>query len=160
MLQGGGVVVTDRVGGERGASLVGTLVVLVILGALAIFVVRAWPSGSPGTSATVRQLAAEANGVGSPAPAQPRPPTAVASTAACQASVRTVEQAAAAKRASDGTFPTGIAELVGGRWLAEMPSLPGYELSMESVGAAPTGRVLVNGRPADQGCAAPPRTGP
>ena len=151
---------TDRVRGESGVSLAGTLVVLVILGALALFVVRAWPSGSPGTSATVRQLAADANRAGSPAPAQARPPTAVAITAACQASVRTIEQAAVAKRTSDGTFPTDIAELVSGRWLAEVPSLPGYELSMEAVGGTPTGRVLVNGRPADQGCAAPPRTGP
>lgn len=152
---------TDRVSGEGGASLVGTLVVLGILGALAIFVVRAWPTASPGNSATVRQLAEEASGVGSPAPAQPRPPAAVASTAACQASVRSIEQAAAAKRASDGTFPTGIGELVSGRWLAEAPSLPGYDLSMEAAGGVLTGRVLVNGRPADQGCAAgPPRTGP
>ena len=151
---------TDRLGGEGGASLVGTLVVLVILGALGILVVKAWPSGTPGTSATLRQLTSEANGVESPAPVPARPPTAAANTGACQISVRTIEQAAAAKRASDGTFPTGIDELVSGRWLAEVPNLPGYELSMEAVGGASTGRVLVNGRPADQGCAVPQRTSP
>lgn len=39
---------------EGGASLVGTLVVLVILGGLAVLVVTAWPTDPSGTSATLR----------------------------------------------------------------------------------------------------------
>ncbi len=44
----------ERAHGERGASLVGTLVVLVILGGLAVLVVTAWPTDPSGTSACVR----------------------------------------------------------------------------------------------------------
>lgn len=140
----------------------GTLVVLVILGGLAVLVVTAWPTDPSGTSATLRGLTSEANLAGKPAggAAALRTPVAPADAAACTANVRSVEQAAAAKHASDGAFPATVAELVAERWLATAPALAGHELTMEAIGGRPTGKILVNGRPAGEGCATPPRSGP
>lgn len=145
---------------DRGASLVGVLVVLVILGALATVAVAAvnsdvlgtaslTPAGDPGSGGAVP------GGTAGP----PRSPTAGAAPAACLANVRSVEEAATAKHASDGAFPATLAELVAGRWLDEAPSQRGYDLTLETAAGRPSGKVLVNGLPAQQGCAAAPRSG-
>jgi len=155
----------DPAQGERGVSLVGTLVVLVILGGLAVLVLSAWPDDPSGTSATLRSLTSEANlaGGGTPnvAAGAPRSPMGAADAAACTATVRSIEQAAAAKHATDGAFPSSISELVTGRWLSEAPATPGHALTMAEVGGRRNGKVLVNGLPSDQGCAVPgPSTPP
>ena len=147
---------------ESGVSLVGMLVVVVILGTLAALTVAALNSDLLGTS-DVSGLSPNADpggsGAGPGAAAGPRV-AAGATTASCTANVRTLEQAAAAEHAADGAFPATVTELVTGHWLDEPPALPGYELTMESVGGRPTGRILVNGLPAAQGCATPPRPRP
>ena len=156
--------IDDEGEGERGVSLVGTLVVLVILGGLAVVVLRAWPDNPSGTSATLRGLTSEANLAGGGAPnaaaGAPRSPTGQADAAACTANVRSIELAAATMHASGGAFPSSVSELVTGRWLSEAPATPGYVLTMAGVGGQRTGKVLVNTLPAEQGCAAPPRVVP
>jgi len=156
--------IDDEAEGERGVSLVGTLVVLVILGGLAVVVLSAWPDDPSGTSATLRGLTSEANLAGGGAPnaaaGGPRSPVGDAGAVACTANVRSLEQAAATMHASAGTFPATVSELVGGRWLSEAPVSPGYALTMAVTDGQPNGRILVNGLPADQGCAAPPRARP
>jgi hypothetical protein len=149
---------------DRGASLVGVLVVLVILGALAAVAVAVVNRDVLDTAALSRLAPASIPEEGGPvaggAPAPPRSPTAGASPAACLANVRTVEQAAAAKHASDGAFPATVAELVSGHWLDEAPSQRGFDITLEAAAGQPSGKVLVNGLPAEQGCAGAPRSGP
>jgi hypothetical protein len=146
---------------ESGLSLVGILVVILILGTLAALTVAALNSDLLGTSALSGVSSGDLAGGGTRSGAATGPGfRAGATTASCIANVRTVEQAAATKHASDGVFPATVAELVTGHWLDEAPVLPGYALTIEVVGGRPTGKVLVNGSAADQGCAAPPRPGP
>lgn len=149
---------------ESGLSLVGVLVVLVILGGLAALAVAALPGDGAGTSGPLQGLipgelpdGGSASGVPAGLPASP---AAGARVAACLANVRSVQQAAGGKHAADGSFPATVAELVAGHWLADAPVQRGYDLMMEAVGGRPSGKVLVNGLPADQGCAAAPRPGP
>lgn len=149
---------------ERGASLVGLLVVLVILGGVAALAVVALPGGGGGAPGPLQDLlpAGVPDGERASGVASSRPPalTTGATTAACVANVKSIEQAAAAKHALDGAFPANIAELVAGHWLAEMPSVRGYDMTAEVVGGRPTGVILVNGQPGGQGCGAAPRIGP
>jgi len=154
----------DQAQDERGVSLVGTLVVLVILGGLAALVLSAWPDDPSGTSATLRSLTSEANLAGGGAPnvaaGASRSPVGGAGAAACTATVRSIEQAAATMHASGGAFPSSISELVTSRWLSEAPATPGYALTMAEVGGQRNGKVLVNGLPSERGCAVPPRMVP
>lgn len=149
---------------ERGASVVAVLVLLVILGGLSVVALAALPS-DPSTPTDA--LDGGTAGGGLPggagtdaAPGHRRSPAAGALAAACTATARTIGAAAATKHAADGAFPATVAELVAGGWLSSPPALPGYELTLESTIGRPTGRILVNGQPADQGCAAEPPPGP
>jgi hypothetical protein len=140
----------DQESRDRGAGLVSVLVVLVVLGSLAGLAFMALPDGPPvGPSLDASAGAAST-------PAQPRSLPDSATEAACTASVRAIEQAATAKLAADGRFPGSVEELVIGGWLSAAPVLPGYQLLIE----AATGKVLVNGLPAGQGCAAGYRPDP
>lgn len=152
---------------DGGASLVGVLVVVMILGLLGTLGLLAFsvlPSDPLGTS-NLQGLepvgGGPANGGAAPgaAPGRPVSPVASAVTAACMSNVQLLVQAAATKQATDGAFPATVAELVTGRWLSEAPTLRGYDMTMESVGDRPTGKILVNDQPAEQGCAAAPRPG-
>lgn len=150
---------------EGGASLVGVLVVVMILGLLGTLGLLAFsvlPSDPVGTS-SLKALEPGGDlagaGASSTVSGRPRSPTAGGASAACMSNVRVIGQAAATKHATDGAFPATVDELVQGRWLSEAPSLRGYDLTMELVGGQPTGRILVNDQPAEQGCAAAPRPG-
>ena len=161
--------VNDEVERQRGASLLSVLMVIMILGGLAGVaaygmsrVAKDPLHASPGAGLTPEDrtlLAGKAPPQGG-ASLAPRRPTDGASTAACLSNVRTIEAASTAKFAIDGTFPATLAELVSGRWLPEVPDLKGYELTMEAADGQPNGKVLVNGLPSAEGCAAPPRPGP
>ncbi|MEJ7764456.1 MAG: hypothetical protein WKF86_03075 [Acidimicrobiales bacterium] len=161
--------VNDEVERQRGAGLVSVVIVIMILGGLAgvaaygmTRVAKDPLDASPGAGLTPADralLAGKAPPEGS-ASLAPRRPTDGASTAACLANVRVIEEAASAKFAIDGSFPATLAELVSDRWLAEVPDLKGYELTMEAAEGRPNGKVLVNGLPSTEGCAAPPRPGP
>lgn len=139
---------------DRGASLVSVLIVLVVLGGLGALAVAALPDDPSGTSDELRSLESTL------APAAPtsagggvRSLSAGAGADACMIMVRTLNTAAEAKHAADGTYPADPADLVPG-YLSEEPAIRGYVLRMEA-----NGKVLVNDLPAEQGCAAP-RPGP
>jgi hypothetical protein len=157
--------------GSPGVSLLSTLIVLVTMGALGAVVLTSLPFGDSSSETQTRSVlnelnaptpagqavqgaAAEANMGGSPAVKPPSLP-ASARTAACRANVGVVNTAVATKHQTDGTYPSSIDELVAGRWLDAAPSTLGYEMSLETAGGQPTGRVLVNGQPGLQGCDAP-----
>lgn len=146
----------DLVEREGGMSLIGLLVVLAILAALggmAVLAVSRLARDPTATSARLSgltQTAGPAGGLLAPGSPADGP-----NVAACIANARSVERAAAAKQAADGAFPATVDELVDGRWLAEPPVLRGYALTMEVSGGRPTGKVVVNGVPAEQGCVAP-----
>jgi len=152
----------DKVDRDQGASLVGILALLVVLAAMGAAVFTLLNKDLLGTSDLSALTQDEPGaGPGSSAPtSRPRSPAAGATSAACTADVRTLEQAAAVKHAADGAYPTAIAELVAGHWISEAPALRGYELTLEVVGGTPTGRILVNGLPADRGCNGEPRPAP
>ena len=148
----------DQRDGEGGASLLGVVLVLVILGALgglAVLAVNRLVADPSLTSARLNGLVPPDAVADGGAAARPRSPAFGPSITACTATVRSVEQAVAAKHATDGTYPATVAELVAGRWLSGPPVLGGHELTMEVAGGRPTGKVLVNGLPPEQGCAAP-----
>ena len=140
----------DQESRDRGASLVSVLLVLVVLGSLAGLALMALPD-EPSVGPSLDASA------GAPSTsAQPRSLPDGATQAACTATVRAVEQAAAAKLAVDGRFPATVEELVSGGWLSTVPVLRGYQLLIDTA----TGKVLVNGLPAGQGCAAGYRPDP
>jgi hypothetical protein len=137
-----------------GASLVGILLVLVILGGLATVAVTSLPSGGgllgrgssaePGTSTNV--------GPGSPIANRGQSLTAAASRAACQADARSIEDAVAEFRAANGAYPQTLNDIAAGRWLSQVPIDRDHHFSLETIGGRPTGRVLVDGRPWADGC--------
>lgn len=156
---------SDQMDTDRGASVVGVLVVLVILGALAGLAFVALPTDPSGTSSRLEGLGPDLSAVrGGPASstASTRPPSPVAgaTTGSCATTARTVQTAVGAKQAADGVAPSSVSELVAGGWLSQAPALRGYELTLEQAGGRPTGKVLVNGLPAEQGCSVPPKSGP
>jgi hypothetical protein len=125
---------------EQGVSLVGTLLVLVILGGLAAVTVASLPSGD------TRALLGGGSSSRSPlAPNRPPSLTAAAATAACQADEQTIEEAVAAKHAVDGRYSASLGDLVAGHWLSQVPVAGGYQFTLQTEGGIPTGRVLVNG---------------
>lgn len=155
----------DNRKGQDGASLLGVLVVVMILGALAGLAVLSITKLAYDPAATSTRLSGLTpsggliDGGSSATATRPRSVANDASAAACQTNVRTIEAAAAAKRATDGSFPATIDELVAGRWLDEAPVIRGYELTLQTLGGRPTGKVLVNGLPANEGCAGVSKSG-
>lgn len=150
------VVLTGRVGPERGASLVSLLLVVVVLGALAALAVTALPNDPSGTASPLPGRTPSSGGA---TPGAPRSPAAGAADAACTSTARTLAASVAAKQAVDGAFPATVEEMVAAGYLASAPSVRGREFSLEAVGGRPTGKVLVNGLPSEQGCAAAPVAG-
>ena len=138
--------------GERGFSLVGTILVLVILGGMATVVVASLPGRDPNLVIGGSNAAPGASAsAGSPAP---RPPSLIGSAAiaACQADERSIEEAVAAMHASTGRYPATVAEMVAGHWLTQSPTVTAFAFSLETTGGRPTGRVLVNGSVGVGGC--------
>jgi hypothetical protein len=143
---------------ESGVSLVGVVVVLVILGALAALAVTALPS-DPGTAGRLQGLVPDDDLVDGGAAPRPRSPADAPATAACTITAQTLGTAWAAKHAADGTNPATLGELVATGYLSAAPDHRGYEYTLEAVGGRATGKVLVNGMPYQQGCAAAPHPG-
>lgn len=155
---------------SRGVSLLSTLFVLVILGAMAGVVVASLPTGDTKSDKERNKLLNELNAPtpagqaagGAAAEANMGGPSAGAGnssslasnarTAACRANVGVVEAAVTTKHGTDGTYPASVDELVAGHWLDAAPSTVGYQITLELAGGQPTGRVLVNGQPGVQGC--------
>jgi hypothetical protein len=139
--------------GERGFSLVGTILVLVILGGMATVVVASLPSGG-GLDPVLGGSSAPPGASVSAGPPAPRPPSLIGSAAiaACQADERSIEEAVAAMHASTGSYPATVAEMVSGHWLTQSPNLAGFRFSLETTDGRPTGRVLVNGSAGVGGC--------
>jgi hypothetical protein len=153
----------------RGVSLVSTLVVLTIMGAMGAVVLSSMPFGSDSNDSQVKSVmgeinaptpagqavqgaTAEANLGGGPAAANPPSLPSAARTAACRANVGVVEAAISTKHATDGSYPSSIDELVRGHWLDSAPTTAGFQMTLEVVNGQPTGRLVVNGQPGLQGC--------
>ena len=135
--------------GEPGSSLVGVVLVVAILAGLAVVVVASL--GSDG------KVAGTVAGVGLTRPGDPNAPAAgglpsAASVAACMADVATLEAAMAAANALRGSYPGSLAELQSSGFLSEQPERVGLSFAPETVEGKATGRILVNGRSADEGC--------
>ena len=138
---------------EAGSSLIGVLVVLVILGAMAAAVVATLGRDEQTATALSQLTPGGTMDSGTPA-AGPiaAGPIAASSVAACRADVATLETAMAAVHASSGTYPASLAELQASGLVGDLPEIPGLTFGPEISGGQPTGRILVNGRPADEGC--------
>lgn len=141
--------------GEGGLGLVGMLVVLAVLGALVVLAVSSLggdegPIGAAGPGTGLVPGGAAPGAVGGAGAL-----VGASSVAACSADVAAIESALAAANATLGRFPATVPELVTSGFLSEAPDRPGFAFSVEMVAGSPTGRVLVNGRPADEGCATP-----
>lgn len=147
--------------GEDGLSLVGMLVVLALLGALTVLAVSSLGgdddligAARPGSRLHPAAGAAGAGpggGTGEGAAGL----VGASSVAACQADVAAIESAMTAARAVLGRFPATVAELVTSGFLSEVPHRAGFAFSVEMVNGSATGRVLVNGRPAEESCTSP-----
>ncbi len=143
---------------EAGSSLIGVLVVLVILGAMAAAVVATLGRDEQTATALSQLTPGGTMDSGTPAagPIAAGPiaagPIAASSVAACRADVATLETAMAAVHASSGTYPASLAELQASGLVGDLPEIPGLTFGPEISGGQPTGRILVNGRPADEGC--------
>jgi hypothetical protein len=145
-------VMDERGGGRReaGTSLVGLLLVVAVLAGMATVVVA-----SLGENDKVARTVA---GVGPTGPGEGVTPAGAgnlpdaASTAACQADVAVLESAMAAAHAVRGTYPVSLSELQTGGFLSEQPARPGVTFTPETVEGKATGRVLVDGLPAAEGC--------
>lgn len=129
----------------------GALLVVVLLGALAALVVVALPDDLPPSGSGLERVVPPGPAPGGPVAGQGPAPVAAASAEACAVTARTLQAAAEAKRAADGTYPSTAAELVRAGYLSEEPRLRGFELTFDG------GRVLVNGLPPDEGCTKPRR---
>lgn len=155
-------------------SLVSTLVVFVIMGALGAIVLSSVPFGDSSSDPETQSLLDDMNvgptpagqvaggaevqaNLGGPSARAGNTPSLAsnARTAACKTNVGVVEAAAKTKQVTDGAYPTSIDELVAGKWLDSAPDTKGYVMSLEVVDGQPTGLVLVNGKPGLQGCDAP-----
>ena len=148
----------DRARGRAssaGAGLLGLVVLLVVLGALVAVVLAALDgedddgSGGPGTVAAPGGPPPVAGEAG---PGGPAGLAGAATRAACAEDARTLESAMAADHATSGSYPTTLEELRARGWVSELPARPGVEFAPEVVDGRPTGRILVNGSPAAEGC--------
>lgn len=141
--------------------MVGLLIALVVLGAMAAVAFTALggsegePTSKPsGLAAEVVPAAkADLDAVAQSGEALRTGITRQASNA-CTVDARTVATAVAAYEASRGSYPAGVDQLVTAGLLAQAPSSPGYAVTLESTGGTPTGRVLVNGMDPGAGCEA------
>lgn len=134
---------TDRHrAGDAGMSLVGLVIVLVLLGAMAVVVLKA-VDGDEGTD---------------PADAARPPATAIgaAVVAACQANVAVLRQAVDVAAAAGGTPAESPADLVRQGFLGEFRPPSGFTFELQPAADGAARQVLVNGLPADVGC----RNGP
>jgi hypothetical protein len=129
-------------------SILSTLVVLVIMGAMGAVVASSMSLGGDSNHSQVKSLMGEIN-----APANSPSMPSAARQAACRANVEVVEAAIGTKHATDGAYPSSIDELVNGHWLDSAPTSAGYQMTIEVLDGQATGRLLVNGQPAAQGCA-------
>jgi hypothetical protein len=143
---------TYRGHNQAGASLLGMVIVIAILGVLAMVASKAVTSPDLVIDPGSQPAPAEASTAPPSSPARPVSPATAAAVAACRLDERSVEDAATAMYASAGRYPTTIADLVAGRWLAAPPANTRYTLTLETVADRPTGRVLVNGNPGVAGC--------
>lgn len=154
--------------GDGGLSLVSMLFTLVALGLMAAIAVKAvdgQESDRQGTGALLQQLAeqsqtqadmssgAQPSGAGPAGPAGPGGMMGAASITACNANVDLVEKALGTMTATGQPLPATVEELVARGGLSEAPVMRGYTLTLENVDGAPTGKVLVNGKPGVEGCA-------
>lgn len=147
--------------GEGGLGLVGMLVVLALLGALAVLASSSLggdddPIGAarPG-SRLVPAAGAAGAGPGGGTGGGAAGLVSASSVAACQADVAAIESAMTAAHATLGRFPATVAELVTSGFLSAAPHRAGFAFSLEIVNGSATGRVLVNGRPAEESCTSP-----
>jgi hypothetical protein len=152
-----------RGGTGRESGLVGLLVALVVLGAMAAVAFAALggsDGGSDGGAPKPAGLAAEV------VPAAKADVDAVAQSGqalrsgiadqaqnACVLDARTLATAAQTYQVARGGYPASVDDLVSAGMLSQAPS-SGRTFTFESVGGEPTGRVLVDGVDADAGCAA------
>lgn len=150
-------VVGSRMGngpcGERelGGSLVGLLVVLVAIGAMAALAVSAL-SGNLATDPLSGLAPTSPGHEAASGPAGAAGLTGAAAGAACRSDVATLESAMGAAQAVNGTYPASLAELRAMGFVSELPDRPGLAYSPEVAGTSGTGRILVNGLRADEGC--------
>lgn len=134
--------------GDEGMSLIGLLVVLVVLGAMAA-VVASTLTGETGTLTLLEQASPE---LGAEAPARPAGLPGAASSVACRTDVATLETAMGTAQAIEGTYPASLSDLMARGFLSELPNRPGLLYAPEVIDGRATGRVLVNGLPAGDGC--------
>jgi hypothetical protein len=157
-----------------GVSMISTLAVLVIMGALSAVVLSSVPFGDSSSDPQTQSLmndmnvgptpagqvaggaAVEAN-MGGPSAGAGNPPSLAsnARTAACRTNVDVVATATRTKQATDGAYAASIDELIAGKWLDSAPDTKGFAMTLEVVEGKPTGQVLVNGKPGAQACDAP-----
>lgn len=121
--------------------MTGLLVVLVALGGIAAVVMAA--TGGEGNPAPGAGPAGVQGGAR---------PAGAAAVAACRADVAALDTALAAALVTDGTYPGALSELTARGYLSAPPDSPGRAFSAEEVDGRPTGRVLANGRPSQEGC--------
>ena len=129
-------------------GLVGLLVVLVILGAMAAV---AMSSLGGDDSPVPRRLSPPDTAL--PPGGRPVGGAGAASAEACRMDVATLERAMAISYARSGAHPTDLSQLVDQGMVSALPDRAGYVFTAEVVDGRGTGRVLVNGRPGPQGCA-------
>ena len=135
---------------EAGSSLLGILMVLMILGAMAGLV---YMTMGPGTGPrTTLDMVPDDAGEGGGGAANAPSAVAGASAGACRANFQAVDAAQAAKNAQEGTNAASVAQLVAEGWLSEPPKTDGYTIDLEMVDGEPTGRVLVNGTAGVEAC--------
>lgn len=138
---------------SAGAGLLGLLVLLVVLGAL-VAVALAALDGDDGGSGGLGSVApgGPAPVAGAAGPGGPAGLAGAATRAACAEDVRTLESAMAADHATRGSYPATLEELRAHGFVSELPARPGVAFAPEVVDGRPTGRILVNGLPAAEGC--------
>ncbi|HUQ62832.1 MAG TPA: hypothetical protein VM121_03660 [Acidimicrobiales bacterium] len=157
-----------------GVSMISTLVVFVIMGALGAVVLSSVPFGDSSDDPQTQSLMNDLNGgptpagqvaggaaveaeMGGPSAGAGNPPSLSASarTAACKTNLDIIDRAVLTKYSTEGSFPSSIDELVTGHWIDSVPSTKGYDITLEIVDGKPTGHVLVNGRAGAEACDAP-----
>jgi len=137
---------------ELGASLVGILVVLVTLGALAALAASALTGEQGVTGPADPATTTPGTSTGDVTARRPAGSVGAASAAACKADAATLETAMNSAHAIDGAYPASVSDLVARGFLSEVPGRPGVAFAPEMVGGQATGRILVNGLPAAEGC--------
>lgn len=146
---------------DAGLSLISLLFTLVILGLMAAIAVKIG-DGSKKDSAETSGLLSQMGGAAGAADAVAGGVQAgaggvagiagSAASAACRANVAIVERALETLKTQGEALPASVDELVARGKINQIPSVRGYTLSLEVVDGSPTGAVLINDRPANEGC--------